>query len=88
VLLSGSLGLTTAKAQNRENFKGYSRETQSIVTYDANTLQPLDSIPVKEILEINSNTPVEYQNTSNVEVFMLMEEEELMRENRTANNPE
>ncbi len=86
MLLSGSFSLTTAKAQNRHNFRSYDRSQKAIITYDAKELIPIDTTLVRDVLHANTDgeafiiqTPI-----SNEEVFELMEEEELMREMQSA----
>ena len=89
VLLSGSFVSKTAKAQDRkDNFKGYDRSSKSIVIYDAETLQPLDSLDVRDLLRENSSTPIHRQEIQNSEVFELMEKEELIHEQMILKEPE
>jgi len=51
-------------------------------------LEPKDSLHVREILRTNAATPIQIQEIPNSEVFELMEDEELMREQRPAKIPE
>jgi len=71
-----------ASSQDRGTFNSYNRSSQHIVIHDNRDLAAVDSVPVREVLEINQSTPKEYQKIPNEEVFRLMEEEDLMRENR------
>ncbi len=101
MLLSGNFSLTIANAQItgkfdepvnwRENydneFRNYDRGEQAIIIFDATELIPVDTLPVKELLEMNRAPeprmdPRNTRGISNEEIFYLMEEEEKMREMR------
>jgi len=74
--------LTTVNAQDRNDLRGYDREQKAIIIYDDGRGSPVDTVLVRDVLEVNRNTPVSNQYITNEEIFELMEEEELMREQR------